>query len=66
MRINRQRLLELLCIQQDWVFYDGRWFYVKIDGEGIWCDGILIDNNWASGEEEVVDPIEERFEILDL
>jgi len=66
MSFGKERLLELLSIQKDWIYYEGRWFNVKIHNGDIFCDGYLIDDNWTSEKKEILDPIENRFEILDL
>lgn len=66
MNFGKQRLLELLSIQQEWVHCGDRWFHVKVQGDSVWCDGILIDDNWISEEKEVFEPINNRWEILDL
>jgi len=66
MSFGKQRLLELLSIQRDWVHYEGRWFRVEIQDGRVWCDGELIDDSWTSKDRKTGEPIDSRFEILDL
>jgi hypothetical protein len=70
MSFGKQRLLELLSLQRNWVYHEGRWYRVDTQDGKVWCDGELIDDSWTSQDREIgdliEDPIEDRFEILDL